>query len=219
MIIIVSGGIGMGKTLSVVKEIIERNQNTFTNFNLFDVPFTRLRYDHLFKEDNKKLKLNFKFWKDQVKKGGFDIYLDEFHNVMGSRRSMSKQNVLLSNWLSQIRKILGSSERNHLYLLTQKLRRIDINSRDLSQLSIKCDKQLLKNVLIPTEITQKGKTIIKKLPMTIIYKSYFKDADTLDAYEKFGVGKKIMTTRFIGNWYYKYFDSYELIDFGSEDYV
>ena len=219
MIIIITGGIGQGKTLSIVKEIIDRQNNTFTNFKLYNAECTRLKYSHLFKEKEGKMKLNFSFWNEQTKKGNFDIYLDEFHNVMSSRRSMSKKNVLMSDWLSQIRKILGQTEQNHLYLLTQKLKRIDVNSRDLAHLAIKCEKQTLDNVTIPTEVNIKGQIQVKELPMTIIYKHYFQDADALDAYEKYGMNTKKLTTRFIGNWYYKYFDSYELIDFGQADYV
>lgn len=222
MIIVVTGGIGQGKTLSVVKDLIERNNKAFTNFDLFNTPFTRLKRDHLMiedPEDKRKMKLNFDFWKEQTKLGSYDIYLDEFHNVMNARRAMSKGNVLLSDWLSQIRKILGQSERNHLYLLTQKLRRIDVNSRDLAHLAIKCEKQEYKKIEIPTEIYEDGQIKIKAMPMVIIYKHFFRDCDALNAYEQYGINTKLMTTRFVGNWYYKYFDSYELIDFSTSEYI
>ena len=132
---------------------------------------------------------------------------------------MSKRNVLLSDWLSQIRKILGASEINNLYLITQKLRRIDINSRDLAHLAIKCEKQEFKDVLIPTEVFNGKKVIVKRLPLTVIYKYFFHDADALNAYENYGINTCAGKSRFIGNYYYKYFNSYELINFGSEEYV
>lgn len=223
MIIIFTGGIGQGKTLSAVKEIVDRRNKSFTNFNLFNIEHQRLKTEHLFhtigEGKDKSMKLNFDFWNEQAKQGGFDIYLDEFHNVMNARRAMSKKNVLMSDWMSQIRKILGQTETNNLYLLTQKLRRIDINSRDLAHLAIKCEKQELKKVLIPTEVYEDGKIIVKELPMTIIFKHYFRSADSLYNYENYGMNTKLMTTRFVGNWYYKYFNSYELIDFGSDEYV
>ena len=105
MIKIIVGGIGMGKTLTAVKEIVDRNQPAFSNFDLYGITHERLKYSHLFDitaDDKGKetMKLNFDFWNKQTKKGGFDIYLDEFHNVMSSRRSMSKKNVLMSDWLS-----------------------------------------------------------------------------------------------------------------------
>jgi len=222
MIIIITGAIGSGKTLSVVKEIVDRGNKAFTNFELYNTPYNRLKYTHLFtKEDEddkkEKIKLNFQFWKDQ--KGGFDIYLDEFHNVMSSRRSMSKKNVILSDWLSQIRKILGQTEKNNLYLITQKLKRIDVNSRDLAHQCIKCHKQCFENVKIPTEICEDGKMVVKRVPLTIIYKYYFKDSDALSAYENYDINTCQGMTRFVANPYFKYFNSWELVDFGSEEYI
>lgn len=222
MIIILTGDIGSGKTLSAVKEIIDRKQKIYTNFEINSVEHTRLKYEHLFKEDEenkKKMKLNFTFWKEAIKKGNFDIYLDEFHNVMNARRAMSKKNVLASDWMSQIRKILGESEYNNLYLMTQKLRRIDINSRDLAQRCIKCIKQEFKDVLIPTEVMVDKRLKTKRLPLTLIYKYYFKDADALNAFEFYGINTCMGITRFVGNSYFKYFNSYQLVDFGSEEYI
>lgn len=220
MIVIYTGGIGQGKTLSVVKDIIDRKNPSYTNFDLNKIKnITRLKVDHLFKEDpenNKKKTLNYDYWRQRIKKGGFDIYLDEFHNIMNSRRSMSKTSVLMSDWLSQIRKILGDSEKHNLYLLTQKLKRIDVNSRDLATIAIKCEKQQIPSVLIPTEVRENGKLITKRLPLTIIYKRYFRGSDALNNFEEFGVDKSIQTTRFIANPYYKFFNSYELVEFGSE---
>ena len=221
MIIVITGGIGEGKTLTAVKDLIERKNKAFTNFNV-NTPHQRLEKDHIYTadpEDKRRMKLNFKFWNTQTKAGSFDIFLDEFHNVMNARRAMSKGNVLMSDWLSQIRKILGQSEKNHLYLLTQKLRRIDINSRDLAHLAIKCEKVEYKSILMPTQVYEKGHVTVKQLPLVVIYKHFFKDCDALNAFEQYGVNTKLMTTRFVGNWYYKYFDSYELIDFGTEEYV
>ena len=223
MIIILVGGIGSGKTLSVVKEIVSRKQKTFTNFDLYGMPYERLKYEHIFKQevDGKKkiMKLNFDFWKKQTEKGGFDIYLDEFHNIMNSRRAMSKRNVILSDFLSQIRKVLGQSEVNNLYLITQKIKRIDVNSRDLAHWVIECDKHQFNDVLIPTKVIEDGKEVIKRLPMTVIYKRMFSSPESYNAFNEFGSNTCLSTTRFIANWYYKYFNSYELIDFGSEDYI
>ena len=221
MIILLTGGIGSGKTLTAVKEIIKRKNKVFTNFDLYGYPYTRLKHEHLFQTDKKtkKIKLNFDFWNKETKKGRFDIFLDEFHNTMGSRRAMSKKNVLMSDWLSQIRKILGASEKNHLYLITQKLRRIDVNSRDLAHLAVRCEKETYEDVKIPTEVRYKGKLITKRMPMVMITEYFFQDADALSRSEEHGIRSKIGCRRFIANLYYKYYDSYELIDFGSQDYV
>lgn len=221
MIIIITGGIGSGKTLSLVKEIIDRNQKTFTNFKLYNTEYYRLKEQNILMkdpDDKKKLKVNFDFWKSQKKESGFDIYLDEFHNLMNARRGMSKRNVVLSDWLSQIRKILGDSELHNLYLISQKLRRIDVNSRDLCEKAITCHKVQYPDVLIATEIVQNNKIVIKNLPLTMIYKYEFKSAESLGNFENYGIGKPKMS-RFVGNWYYKYYDSFELVEFGGDDYI
>ena len=221
MIIIVVGNIGSGKSLTIIKEIIGRGNFCHINFKVYGLPHNRIKWEHLIQQGEKKSdsRVNFGFWQQETKKHPFDIYLDEFHNVMSSRRSISKKNVLLSDWLSQIRKILGQSEKYNLYLLTQKLRRIDINSRDLAQCVILCQKQLFHEIQIPTVVIEKGKRIIKKLPLCVIYKQYFPDADSLSNFEIWGSGKPFKITRFIANDYYQYYDSYEIIDFGEGEYV
>jgi len=218
LIIVITGDIGSGKSLSVVKEIVDRKQNTFTNFKLYNKKYTRLKWDNIVLQEDKKFKVNFPYWRKQVKKGGFDIYLDEFHNTMNARRSMSKNNVVLSNWLSQIRKILGDQEKHNLYLITQKLRRIDVNSKDLAQCAIKCEKYMYPNTM-PTEIIDKdGKLVTKDLPICVIRRYFFNSCQELQNYEDYGFGQPYKVTQFVGNWYYRYYNSYELI-MDEEEYV
>jgi len=222
MIIITCGGIGCGKSLSIVKEIVSRNQVCYVNFNVRHNLARRLKYEHLFKMDEKGniLGVNFEFWQDvKDKHGGFDIYLDEFHNVMNSRRSMSKKNIYLSDWLAQIRKILGDSEKNNLYLISQKLRRIDVNCKDLSHQAISCMKYTYPHKVLTT-VYENDKKVNKMLPLTMIYKYYFKDADSMAAYENYGLDTCEKVTRFIGNKFYKYYDSYEMLSFENDkEYV
>jgi hypothetical protein len=132
---------------------------------------------------------------------------------------MSKRNVLLSDWLSQIRKILGQSETNNLYLVTQKLRRIDVNSRDLAQLCIKVSKVEYPEILYPSVVSEGKKEVIKRLPLTVIYKEWFTDSEKLNAYEYYGYGRPFSVTRFVANDYFKFFDSYGFVEFGTEEYV
>lgn len=225
MIILLVGGIGSGKSLSAIKEMVTRRQTTYTNFQVYNYPVQRLKRSDLFvmeegkDKEKPKMKLNFQYWQEQTKKGGFDIYLDEFHNLMSARRSMSKKNVLFSDWLSQIRKILGATETNNLYLITQKLRRIDVNSRDLAHYCILCRKQQFKDVLLPTPVMEEGKLVTKKLPLTIIYKYHFNSPEMLQTFEDFGMKTYLYISRFIANPYFRHYNSYELIDFGSEEYI
>lgn len=148
MIKLIIGGIGSGKTLSVVKEIMDRNQNSFVNFSVKHKKAERLKISHLITEEKEissrgkvtsKKAVNWEFWR-QMSKENFDIYLDEVHNILHSRMAMHKFNILLSTWLSQIRKMLGSSERNHLYMITQRLNGIDISARHLAGEIIYCKK-------------------------------------------------------------------------------
>ena len=219
---ITCGGIGSGKSLSIVKEIITRNQVCFANFHVCHKLVKRLKYEHLFKLDEKGniQGVNFEFWQGiKDKYGGFDIYLDEFHNVMNSRRSMSKKNVYLSDWLAQIRKILGDSEKNNLYLISQKLRRIDVNCKDLSHKAITCMKHTFSQKVLTTVYID-GKKINKMLPLVMIYKYHFKDADAMAAYEGYGIDTCEGVTRFIGNKFYRYYDSYEMLEFKNDkEYV
>ena len=229
MIIIICGGIGSGKSLTCVKEIVDRGFKTFVNFELCADNIERLRTEHLFNIDTetspkgkitKTLTLNYDFWKKlAVNNEKFDIALDEFHNVMNSRRAMSKRNVILSDWLAQIRKILGQSEINNLYIITQKLRRVDVNVRDLAHQCILCQK-VTHDIKVPTIVYENKKYVKKNLPYTIIYKHYFKDAESMSMYENFGMmNGHIKTTRFFANPYFRYYNSYELVDFGNDEYV
>ena len=201
MIICLVGGIGSGKTLSVVKEIVTSNNYPITNFRLKNVNYHRLKYSDLITEvtDDKKktLKVNWLFWENLRKKHKFfSIYLDEAHNLIGSRASMSKRNQLLSNWISQIRKILSDNPFNHIYIITQNPRRIDINFRELTQVVIECRKAIIN----------------KKV---IIFQRYYNGFD--DYYMRFKAEEK---TWFFGNKYFKYYDTTDMVRFSDvEDFV
>lgn len=227
MIVIYVGGVGSGKTLSIVKEIVRRENPCFVNFDMEHHTATRLRWEHLIEkhDDGSKkggMRVNYQYWNDISSKNpeGFDIYLDEFHNIMGSRRGMSKRNVLMSDWLSQVRKILGENERCNLYLLTQKLRRIDINSRDLAHVIVKCEKVVHEGVLIDTVVKAKdGSYEVRRLPLVVIYKYWFNDCEACQAFETLGIRSYYACTRFAANPYYRYYDSYRMVEMGSEEYV
>lgn len=197
IIITIIGGIGSGKTLSVAK-IIKDNPDNYpiTNFNLKGIDHHRLKYSDLITDDDetKKQNVNWDFWENiKKKRKNFSIYLDEAHNIIGSRQSMSKSNQLMSRWVSQIRKIMSDSPVNHLYIITQKPRRIDVNFRELTQVVIECIKKEYKG----------GKILI-------IQKYY----DGFDMYE---IRKKSARSFFIGNRYFKYYDTDEMVTFKDGD--
>ncbi len=197
MIIIILGGIGSGKTLSAVKEIVDNDQFCLTNFKLKNVKnYHRMKISDILIKDEKKYRVNWKFWEDMRKKHKrYSIFLDEIHNIIHARRSMSSVNIRMSQWVSQIRKILADHPTNHLYLISQTARKIDIDFRDLAQIVIHCRKYEI------------GKRVIIK-------QNWY---DGMSAYE---FGRKKIITRFMANRYFKYFKTGELVTFSdAEDYI
>ena len=166
------------------------------------------------------MKINWEFWE---KNRNCDVFLDELHNLISSRRAMSKINQAFSEWISQIRKIWGSTgdqnqidllkrmnnktfgkyvdrimaKSNNIYLITQRVRKIDINFRELCHVYVQCQKIKIKNHIY-------------------IINNYWFGDDNMSAIEAFEMGIKPKKTYFYGNDYFKYYDSYELISTGGE---
>jgi len=226
MIRIVVGGVGSGKTLSAIKDVVDRGVFTFTNFGLVGVKnYQRLKYSHIieetaveFKKDGsaKKMKtdVNFKFWEEQMKnRKGFDITIDELQSVANSRRSQSKENVAWQSFISQIRKLLGSSEKNHITLITQRPNSIDVQFRELAHVWVLCNKVMINQVEVMTE-TPEGK---KMLPLVVVTRNYFRSLDELDAFNRFQNDSiPFYSDWFLGNKYFKYYNSYNIVDFRGE---
>lgn len=194
MIICFLGNIGSGKSLSVVKEIYESNQFVFTNFELKGIKnYHRIRFDEIFKEKDKgSYDINWSYWNEQaLEHKGYSICIDEIHNLVHSRRSMSGMNILMSKWVSQIRKILSDSEHNHLYIISQTIRKIDVDFRDLIHLICVCK--------------------AFKDDDNIWIKQYWYDG--MEAY----LDNKCKFKRvFLGNPYFKYYTSKKLV-FGEDN--
>jgi predicted Zn-ribbon and HTH transcriptional regulator len=146
MIKIYIGGVGSGKTLYSVREII-KNLGGFKNYSNIkiknnDVKTEFLTNEHFFKnfEYDKngdliksKLKLNIEFW--QNIKDDINVVLDEAHTLFNARRSMTKINILLTNWVALIRKLLGTNPNSEgdLILITQLWYRLDNITRDMAK--------------------------------------------------------------------------------------
>ncbi len=194
MIIIILGGIGSGKTLSAVKEIVDNKQFALTNFKLKNVEnYHRLKISDILVKDEKKYRVNWDFWEDIRKKHkNYSIFLDEIHNIIHSRRSMTSVNIQMSKWVSQIRKILADHPTNHLYLISQTARKIDVDFRDLAQIVILCRKYEFGSIVLIKQMWFEG----------------------MQNYE---FGRKKLMTRFWGNKYYRYFKTGELVTFSDAD--
>lgn len=197
MIIIILGGIGSGKTLSAVKEIVDNRQYSLTNFKLINIKhYHRLKVSDILIKEEKKYRVNWEFWENiRSSHKNYSIFLDEIHNVIHSRRSMSSMNIQMSKWVSQIRKILADHPTNHLYIISQTIRKIDVDFRELAQIIILCRKYIYRN-------------------RTIIRQQWF------NGIEDFEAGHKRLTTKFYGNPYFKHFKTGELVTFSdAEEFI
>lgn len=144
MIRISLGNVGSGKTLMEVREMfLDRNKRrTFTNIKtslsnckLIDssmivkkTPLKTKRSGEMVYD----MKLNIDFWKNI--KEPINIVLDEAHAVMNPRRSASKQNIIITDWIALIRRVLGQSEsgEGQLVLITQLPNRLDVIAREMA---------------------------------------------------------------------------------------
>jgi len=226
------GGVGSGKSISATKKIIDSTFHCMVNFNIKYPNVTRIRKDHVIMEEVidtlksgkevKQKKINWDFWNKQLKeKGEYHIFLDECHNLFHSRQAMTKWNTLGSMWISQIRKILGNSERTHIFLISQRIARIDIAFRDLMHGIIYCRKYIDNNNLMKTMVYENGKRRIKMMPIIWIFQYYFIGDDCVDRADNYiFTGMKGLynyRTGFIANPYFQFYDSYEI--FGETGYL
>lgn len=149
MIIISLGNPGSGKTASIIREmyLMKSNRKTYSNIitkgmknNVLINPDMIVKKD-LIRTIKKKsgdtepvyeMKLNMEFWKDI--KEPIDVVLDEAHSILNARRAMSKVNVIMSDWMALIRRVIGQSDSGYgrLVLISQLSRRLDPIARDMA---------------------------------------------------------------------------------------
>ena len=229
--IIVGGTVGSGKSVTAVREILNRKNTTYTNFNIKADNIIRMRTDMIIlsevintKRDGtevKQLKVNWDYW-NKVKDEGFDIVLDEMHSIADSRMSMTKWNVLFSQWIAQIRKILSSNEQYDLILITQKLENIDIRIRRLAYQIIYCTKVETRQFQDTQIYDSRSKKIkVKRIKKVYIKLYYFNGTYCVDKFEAFLCGERTYNRNmlYLANPYFKYYDSYEILSFGDDTYV
>lgn len=148
MIRISLGKLGSGKTACEVREmaLCRTNRQYYSNIKT-DIKSNKvISSDMIVKKElvgSKKkkngdedpiyeYKVNVDFWKK--KKGNVSVIIDEAHTVMNSRRSMHKANILITEWLALLRRVLGESESGvgELVLITQLPYRLDNIARDMA---------------------------------------------------------------------------------------
>lgn len=152
MIRIFLGNVGSGKTACAVREMFkEDHRKTYSNIKTkmehqIDInPSMIIQKEVVDTKKNKKTgeenpvyqyKLNLDYWKkiSKKEKNGINVVLDEAHSIINARRGMSKVNIIMTDWLALLRRILGETEAGigNLTFITQLPNRIDIIARDMA---------------------------------------------------------------------------------------
>lgn len=149
MIRLMLGKMGSGKTACIVRELVlnQDGKSTYANIIMHkrvknvitikrDMIITPEIIDH--KKDGSPVKIdrfNAEFWKGlRDKHDGINVVLDEAHTLIDSRRAMSRQNIIMNDFMALLRRILGDSGDGYgeLILITQLGRRLDIIARELA---------------------------------------------------------------------------------------
>lgn len=152
MISIWLGNVGSGKTASAVRELIMNDSGRLTYSNIITKKISNNRLlsrDMIIKKEvvgQKKngdliydRKLNIEFWEDLKKSGeALNVIIDEAHTLVNPRRAMSKQNIIMTDWIALLRRILGSNDAGYgqLIMISQLRRRIDPIAREMSNLFV-----------------------------------------------------------------------------------
>jgi hypothetical protein len=147
MIKLVLGNIGSGKTASIVREMVlnEDGKTTYSNIilknkksNAVQIKRNMIFVEKEFIINGKKIKktiLNSDFWKEvrDTHPEGINVVIDEAHTLLNSRRAMSKDNLIMNDFLALLRRILGDSNGyGDLVLISQLGRKLDVNARELA---------------------------------------------------------------------------------------
>ena len=145
MIRISLGNPGSGKTAMEVWEMYHNrsNRKIYSNIstkikNQYDINPSMIINKEIIKVKAKtnepvyKLTLNKEFW--QGIKEPINVVLDEAHSIINARRSISNVNIIVTDWLALIRRVLGQSDSGYgeLVLITQLPNRIDCIARDMA---------------------------------------------------------------------------------------
>lgn len=146
------GNVGSGKTAKTVREMINTNDKKFiTNIDIHKKEgidtshIKRLKPEHIINKELIKTNqngkkefeysLNTDYWKNLIKKEkNVNIIIDEAHTFFNPRRSMSKLNIIMTDFLALLRRVLGSSDSDSgkLVLISQLSRRLDVIAKEMA---------------------------------------------------------------------------------------
>ena len=230
MIIGILGTVGSGKSISATRFIVENDNFNYTNLNVEAPNCMRIKKDFIVKEEItghtktgkpvKEHKVNWDYWNKALKKHkNYNIVLDEAHNLINSRRGMSKQNVFMGEWISQIRKLLGESEKTHIVFVSQRLKRLDNVAKDLFDTIIYCE-SWKSSFRFPMPCLFHGKIIKKNVPLVFVRQNYFIGENCMNRYKLYREGVKKarnFQTQFLANKYFKHNDTFKIV--GESAYI
>lgn len=170
MITIVIGGLGSGKTLSIVRRMAVDKSNMVYYSNIIPtekgkkvlrnnrtITADMIVHKELLYDDKGKpvitkgrqafnLSLNTDFWKNNTETKS--VVLDEFHTLANSRKSMTKLGVLIGDFLAMLRRALNDSKgQSELIVITQLIDRFDWIVREMAQTVIYCRCHYIKSCL------------------------------------------------------------------------
>jgi len=151
-IILCLGNIGSGKTATLVRHMVKNPQRLkfYANITptkpketpqIIPIDSSMIIHKELEKtiqkrdgtsEDKFKFTLNKDFWQNINEP--ISVVLDEIHTIMNARRGQSKVNVIMSDFLSLLRRVLGEDPliQGDLFLITQLGRRSDVILREMA---------------------------------------------------------------------------------------
>lgn len=149
MIKIILGNVGSGKTAFAVREMYlnKSRRKTYSNIvtklkNQINItPEMIIKKEVIDYKKNRKTRenepvykysLNVDYWKKINEP--INVVLDEAHSIINARRSMSKINIVVSDWIALIRRVLGQAEADYgeLVFISQLERRLDVIAKDMA---------------------------------------------------------------------------------------
>jgi hypothetical protein len=149
MIKIFLGNVGSGKTACAVREMVKDPLRLKTYSNIITTLPYQITIDKsmIVKKEivdyktNKKTgdknpiyeeTLNMDYWKAHTEP--INVILDEAHAILNARQAMKKSNILFTQWLALIRRILNQGEglSGDLTFITQLPNRLDVIARDMA---------------------------------------------------------------------------------------
>jgi hypothetical protein len=150
MIKLIYGNVGSGKTASMVLYMKNNPHKTFiTNIHVRGQGFKHvmlLKAEMIIKKEVTGVKRNGKevykatfnkeFWQDLIKKHGeMNIIIDEAHAFgLNPRRSMSSLNLVMTDFVALIRRVLGSADNTgDAFFISQLSHRLDPKLRDMAE--------------------------------------------------------------------------------------